>query len=169
MLRGPRPLQFIVLHHGDWNDDGRAPSSHRDESTSISPARMMVANRAARVGCPMLRMPKTELFQGAAAGFQGGDRTHPLGQALARQRRKLGRGEKPLHAGTATAQHCYRPLEPDRPDRNRRVGPVLTTQSSDLRARCLDLTATEGCCLVAGRPSLIGLRMPSVIRWWEPV
>ena len=62
MLRGPRPLQFIVLHHGDWNDDGRAPSSHRDESTSIAPARMMVANRAARVGCPMLRMPKTGAF-----------------------------------------------------------------------------------------------------------
>ena len=62
MLRGPRPLQFIVLHHGDLNDDGRAPSSHRDESTSIAPARMMVANRAARVGCPMLRMPKTGTF-----------------------------------------------------------------------------------------------------------
>ncbi len=97
------------------------------------------------------------------------DRSHLLGQAFARQRRELGRGERPLHAGAATAPLCYQPLEPDRPGRHWRVGPVLTTQSSDLRARYLDLTATEGCCLVAGRPSLIGLGMPSVIRWSEPV
>ena len=100
---------------------------------------------------------------------KGEDRTHFLGQGFAHQRRELGRGGQPLHAGTATAQPCYRSLEPDRPDWHWRVGPVLTTQSSALRVRCLGPTATGGCCLVAAEPRLIGLKMPSVIRWAEPV